>query len=212
MISFKHQIELEGIFLVTLVIVGSIFYVSYKNNHKQQFNVDLSTPAAPAVAEVTALKTTISSQISPDGTKEVVMRVTENSDKTRTYNFSTADENGANEMHIFTKIMDSPSEMSIPFNTWSPDNQYFFIQENAGGTKSVFVFKATGEQFSDTEKYLNATASFSEANTGNIFDEATGWASETLIIINTKKQDGTKGFSYWFEVPSKAIIQLSTEF
>lgn len=212
MVITRRQIELETIFLVTLAAGISLFFVVRKNNYQPQFSIASGVPSMSIQAEVVSPKITVSSQISPDGTKKVIMKVTENSDNTKTYDFSTADENGANEQHVFTKILNLGESMSIPFNTWSPDDKYFFIQENLAGDKSAFVFKATGEPFVGTEKYLDATDSFSKANTGNNFDIATGWASETLIIINTKKPDGEKGFSYWFEVPSKAIIQLSTEF
>lgn len=221
MISLKHQFEIEGVILIAIAVLGSIFYVSYKNNYKPQFNVNLKTPVAPVATEISVLKTIISSQISPDGMKKIIMRAAQNSDNTNTYNFSTADTDGANEKLIFTKILNSSGSMSIPFNAWSPDDKYFFIQENDGNNKSrtdsvldksVFVFKATGATFAEGVAFLDATDSFAKANNGNNFAEATGWASETLIIINTTKQDGSKGSSYWFEVPSKAVIQLSTEF
>lgn len=212
MITIRRQIELETIFLIAIAAGVSMLLVMQRNNYQSQFSIASGVPPLSSSAEVVSSKVTISSQISPDGTKKVIMRVTENSDDTVTYSFSTADENGANEQQVFTKTVDSSSNMTVPFNTWSPDDKYFFVQENTGGNKSVFAFKATGEPFSDSEKYLDATDSFIKQNTGNNFDVATGWASETLIIINTTKADNTKGPSYWFEVPSKAVIQLSTEF
>lgn len=212
MITLRHQLELETFFLLTIAAGVSLFFVMYKNNYQPQFSLASSMPSRQAPAEVIAPKVTLSSQISPDGTKKLIMKATENQDNTTTYEFSTFAEKDADETLVFTKTLDSSKNMTIPFNAWSPDNKYFFIQENSGDNKSIFVFKATGESFSDTEKYFDAAEIFKQKNTGNNFDEATGWASETLIIINTKKEDGAKGFSYWFEVPSKAIIQLSTDF
>lgn len=211
MVITRRQLELESFFLISVVAAASLFFVVYGNNNfKSQFNIISSIPSAPV--EVISPKVTVSSQISPDGTKKVVMKVTQNQDNTSTCDISTTDENGANDQHIFTKVLDSEDKMFVPFNTWSPDDKYFFIEQNAGGIKSIFAFKATGEAFSDTEAYFDVTDLFGQKNTGNNFDEATGWASETLIIINTKKPDNTKGPSYWFEIPSKAVIQLSTEF
>lgn len=211
MVITKRQIEIESIFLLTMVAAVSLFFV-YKNNHQSQFNVASSIPSVQVPVEAVAPKVTVSSQISPDGTKKVIMKITENSDNTSTYDFSTADGNGGNELHIFTQILTATESATIPFNAWAPDNKLFFINKTMGANKSVFVFKATGATFSGGETFLDATDSFTKANTGNNFDVATGWASETLIIINTTKPDNTKGPSYWFEVPSKAVIQLSTEF
>lgn len=208
-----RQIEVESIFLISIVAAASIFFVVQKNNNFQpQLSVASAIPAISVPTEAITSKVTISSQISPDGSKKVVMKVTQNTDDTSTYEFATLDGNGANEKSIFTKTLDSSSNMTVPFNTWSPDNKYFFIQQNTGSDKSIFAFKENGEAFSDTEQYFEVTDLFKMKETGNNFSDATGWASETLIIINTTKEDGEKGPSYWFELPSKAVIQLSTEF
>lgn len=212
MVITKRQLEIETIFLITMAAAVSIFFVVYKNsNFSQQFNA-MSPLASQNEIEVVSPRIITSSQISPDGEKKVIMKVTENLDNTKTYDFSTADESGLNEQHIFTKTLDSLNSITLPFNTWSPDDKYFFVQENLRNVKNVLVFKASGEQFAVGEDHLNVTDSFNQKNTGNNFDTATGWASETLIIMNTTKEDNSKGPSYWFEVPSKAIIQLSTEF
>lgn len=211
MVITKRQVELEAIFLLTAVAAISLFFVLKNNNYRMQFNL-ASVPVMPVQAEVVSPKVIISSQISPDGKKKVMMKITENSDKTKTYDISTADENGANVQFVFTKTLDETRNMVLPFNTWSPDDKYFFVQENDGSNKDVFAFKATGEPFSESDKYFDVTDLFAKRNTGNNFDVATGWASETLIIVNTLKPDNSKGPSYWFEIPSKAVIQLSTEF
>jgi len=213
MITVRRQVELETVFLITMAAAVSLFFVLYRNNNSQgQFNIISSIPFVSVPAEAISPQVSVASQISPDGTKKVIMKITENSDGTKTYDFSTSDENGTNKQYIFTKTLDSLSNMSVPFNTWSPDDKYFFIRESIAGNKGILVFNGSGISFADAESYLEAVDIFNQKNTGNNFDEATGWASETLIIINTKKQDGSKGFSYWFEIPSKAIIPLSTEF
>ncbi|MBI4089186.1 MAG: hypothetical protein HY424_00590 [Candidatus Levybacteria bacterium] len=210
MLTLRHQLELETFFLITVTAAASLFFV-LRNNSQTQFNVSFKMPVAPIEIDASS-KITTSSQISPDGTKKVIMKITKNDDDTSTYDFLTADENNANEQLVFTKILNSTQNMTIPFNTWSPDNKYFFIQENKGSNKSIFVFNAAGAPFATGETYLAASDLFKQKITENNFNEATGWASETLIIINTIKQDNSKGPSYWFEVPSKAVIQLSTEF
>lgn len=214
MITLRRQVELETIFLLAMIAAGSVFFAIYRNNNYQpQFSIVSTVPSSSLVSsEIVSPKVTISSQISPDGVKKVVMKVTENSDGTKTYDISTADENGANEQYIFSKILIASDNLRIPFNAWSPDDKYFFIQGSIDGNKSVMAFNVSGAPFANAETFLDVTNLFTQKNTGNNFDEATGWASETLIIINTRKPEGEKGFSYWFEVPSKAVIQLSTEF
>ena len=202
-----RQIELESIFLISIVAASSLFFVVQRNN---QFNVPVVSINSPLVTP--APEQSVFSQISPDGTREVIMKIVQNKDDTQTYSFYTTDDLGINEQLIFSKTLDMTKNMTIPYNTWSPNNQYFFIEENTASGKNIFAFKASGEEFSQEEKYFDVTDLFRKKNTGNNFSEATGWASESLIIINTTKEDGKKGSSYWFELPSKAIIQLATEF
>jgi len=208
MITLRHQIELESIFLISIVAALSLFFVVQRNN--QGVSVPIVSVDSPLPME--SPEQNIFSQISPDGTKEVIMKIIRNEDDTQTHSFFTTDTSGANEKYIFTRTLEKEANMTIPYNTWSSNNQYFFIQENAKEGTNIFAFKASGEAFSDTEQYFDVTGLFKKKDTGNNFSEATGWASESLIIINTTKEDGTKGPSYWFEIPSKAIIQLSTEF
>ena len=211
--TITKKIELESIFLISLAAIGSLYFVVQRNN-QGQFNfasgIHINSPLA--LNPTKAPRQNIFSQISPDGTKKVIMEITQNSDNTQTYTFFVSDDSELNKKFIFEKNLDDSRKISIPFNTFSSDNKYFFIQESLGNTKSIYSFKVSGESFSETEKYIDVTDLFAKKNTGNNFSEATGWASESLILINTTKPDGSKGPSYWFEVPSKAIIQLSTKF
>jgi len=203
-----RKVELESIFLISIVAALSLFFVVQRNNKGVSVPiVSINSPLAKPDPQQNVF-----SQISPDGTKEVIMKIARNSDDTSAYSFYTADGSGANEKYIFEKMLEKEEGMTIPYNTWSPNNQYFFIEENAKEGKSIFAFKADGEAFSEGEVYFDVTDLFKKKDTGNNFSEATGWASESLIIINTTKEDGSKGPSYWFEVPSKAILILATEF
>lgn len=216
MIGIKRIIEIESLSIITIAAAVSMVVVVY-NNHKQQQNFSATSPVvennsanAQTLPSPSPLpQTDLSSQISPDGTKKVLMKTTHNADGTLTYIVSTSDGSGNNEQQIYTTTLSGSESMHIPFNTWSPDNRYFFIIKN---DKDVMVFRATGEVFANGEAYLDASDAFNARNTGYTLQEATGWASPTLIIINTTTSSNTKGPSYWFEVPSKAIIRLSTEF
>ena len=206
------KIELESIFLISAVAAVSIYFVIQRNNQGQFNGPSMRIASLSSPLSIPAPEHNVFSQISPDGTKEVIMKIVRNQDNTQTYSFYTTDSSGANEKYIFTRTLEKEENMTIPFNTFSSDNKYFFIQENAKETKSIFAFKVSGVAFSETEEYFDVTDLFRIAKTGYNFSEATGWASESLIIINTTKEDKTKGPSYWFEIPSRAIIQLSTEF
>lgn len=213
--TIRHQIELETIsFILFAAFLGSFF--AWRSNQNNQQHIHLTVPIVennttqniitPTVIPTISVETT--SQISPDGTKKLSMKATNNPDGTHSYVFTTADGSGSNEQQIYSTKLNKPETMNIPFNTWSPDNQYVFIQKNG----DALVFKATGEPITTDQTYLDVQDIFNQQNRKDTYKEVTGWASQTLLIVNTVNPDNTKGSSYWFEVPSKAIIQLSSQF
>ena len=117
---------------------------------------------------------------------------------------------GSKKNSIFSKTVLAGTLMEVSPNAWSPDNKYFFITEKSSGSVNYFVFKASGESFSEGEQYIDVAPKFVAKNTGYTLSEITGWDSETLLHIYTKKEDESRGLSFWFEIPSKAIIQLAS--
>lgn len=187
-----------------VVGVSSAFYLRY---YKPQTRV---LPAPPALAEV---REEVGSQISSDGNMNLTMKtIISPANNTKTYTFYTSDGEDNNKQLVFSKILDTTSSMTIPFNTWSPDNKHFFIVERGTAEDKVFVFNAGGEPFEGGQKYLDLTDPYKKSGNTNKFEEATGWAAPGLVIFNTTTPDGVRGPSFWFEVPSRAIIQLGLQF
>ena len=193
------------------------FIVSLYVNTPQSFTVFARIPntqTPPVSPTISPAKPRTVSQTSSDGKKKIIMAEIQNADTTKTYYISVADSADIHASTVFTKTLDATKTMTLPYNAWSPDNQYFFLQEQTttGIVTRVFVLHNTGKPFASGETHLDAVEAFTNRNTGYTFSQATGWASETLIIINTTTSENKKGPSFWFEVPSTAIIQLSTEF
>lgn len=214
----RQTIELDTILLISAsLMVGFLFslYFGHKPNTRS-FHLpvmqDFQKPTATPTPTIIPIPTVITqSQTSPDGAKNLTMTIHSNQDGSKIYAF-TVSGNTNNQQLIYTTTLPATENMSIPFNTWSPQNNYFFLQQNTKDSSTALVFKANGQPFPNGENYYNVSTVFGAKNTGNTYQETTGWASETLLIINTTRPDGSKGLSYWFEIPSKAIIQLATEF
>lgn len=212
------QIEVEtGILFIVAAVVGVSF--ALYSGHRPQLPTKIYLPimqanmASPSTLTPTPFipKPVVTTQISPDGTKELSMTVTTNTDSTKTYLFATSNIDGSNQKIVYT-LANTTDLMNIPFNTWSPDDVYLFITRNTSLGDEAFVIRADGQPVSETESTSNVTTIFTAKNTGNIYQETTGWASNTLLIVNTRHQDGSKGPSYWVEIPSDAVIELSTQF
>jgi hypothetical protein len=164
------------------------------------------TPALIAKSYIPSVSNT--SQISSDGTKTATLRTIQNNDGTDTYDITSSD----STTFMFSKTLPANESISIPYNTWSPDNRYFFIQENTGTNADVMVFNDNGDPFGNNVQYLDLSADFSKDAPNALFDQASGWAADNLIVILTKNSDGSEGTSYWYGVPDESITPLATKF
>lgn len=113
---------------------------------------------------------------------------------------------------IFTSTVPAETTMEIPRNTFSPDGKYVFLKETAFGETHYLVLSTSGTPLTKDGQTLDITGRFGEKYPDYVITEATGWGGVGLIVFNTSKKDGSRGPSFWFEVPSGAFIQLSSQF
>jgi hypothetical protein len=176
-----------------------------------QKSVPTTVPTnAPSLAPLISLLpvTSTTSQISSDGSQKVTIKTIQNRDATTTDEIFT----GTMTQPIYNISLNTTESISIPFNTWSPDNTYFYILENSVEGEKILVFHADGSPFGNGQSYLDLAAAYAKYGSNDTFDAATGWAGYNIIVINTKASDGSQGTSYWFEVPDGSIIPLATKF
>lgn len=143
---------------------------------------------------------------SPDGTAKLIMQ-TKTLSNTVSYAFSVSDIEESNKQLIFSTD-GKKGEFSFTPNAWSPDNAYFYTIKNQDNGVNGLVFRKTGEDFSGGQKYLDVLSVFTTKYPQYRITSITGWDSETLLHLRTVKDDGAKGPSFWFEIPSTAVLQL----
>ena len=210
------------LFIIVFIVAGAFLVMrSAKTNQNQPFFPALLLPTpTPAMQETNVH--------SGDGTMQLIMKTEKKRGGSRTYSFVATDISGNNPKPLLTKTVPPGGTMIIPQNTWTPDNKLVFLQENDPATSAamlgslgIFVLKASGEpfvrqladqgkSFADNQQYLDVTSLWTQRKINYTFRSATGWASPTLLIITTNKEDGTRGPSYWFDVPSRAFLQLAS--
>lgn len=192
----QKQIITIGVVIVTVGIILAIGYQK-RNLTNQVETLIVTEPVTEKVGEVRSL----------DGIATLILERTINkNDQTQIYSFKTADASSP----IFTKTVSLSTSMALPANSWSPGNKYVFIEEkNEQGERNYLVLKASGEPVAKDQPYYNVGALFTAKKIKYILSEATGWASPTLLILTTKKDQENSGPSFWFEIPSKAFLQLS---
>lgn len=237
----KKYLGLDALLFIIVGAFFGLYMVTYVKNQPTQFHSDaafpplqtftqptapiqsatqtlIQTPApkatttpiqTPAIITSLAPTTTNStSQISPDGIQNVSIQTVQNKYGTQTDNIFTANA----PQPIYSKTLSAGENLSIPFNTWSPDNKYFFLQDYTSSGQKILVFQADGTPFANSQSYLDLSATYAKYGSSDTFDQATGWGGYNLIVINTKAADGMQGTSYWYELPYGSIIPLATKF
>ncbi len=121
-----------------------------------------------------------------------------------THTLFIADGDGGNRRVLFSK---TGGAISLPANSWAPDNAYVFIKQSEP-TTTFLALKASGEPFASGEQYLDVAALFATKQPQLLFKEATGWDGIGLMHVTSTTTQGAKGPSFWFDVASKSFLHL----
>lgn len=213
--SFKKVIFI-AIFFLIISGIGFVYLLMQQDNDNKESLLPKPETAKDEIIDLQIQKQIAfepkietSSVNSPDGKYRIIMDKTSLDNLLEEYSFSVEDLSTKNTIPIFKKNLSSDWIFELPLNSWSPDNKYVFIKEKTS-VAAFFVFKASGEPFFDDKQYIDVLQSFEEKNKNYKLADVTGWDSPTLLHLLTKGEDGRAGPSFWFEVPSKAVIQLSS--
>ncbi len=208
--TIHHSRLLAILFCLGSLITGVLIVLRY-----QTFTQILSLWGNRETSRVQSLTSGIVASVKPqvqdvhssDGSMNLKM-LTEVQDSQITVAFTVSQISGENPRVLFTRNIAKTKSMGIPYNTWSPDNKYVFLQEKNGEQVTFLVFNVTGENFVN-DKYLDIGSFFSQKITDYQMTGVTGWASNTLLIVTTSDKTGQKGPSFWFDITSRAFIQLA---
>jgi hypothetical protein len=192
------------VFILVAIAVGVI---SLSSGKSQKPEASFAASRLPKVSSPSPVPVTYheSKTVSPDGKMTLVMNEKKGSE-TSLWTFSVADD------QIFKEALPVGVQLSVPLNTFSPDNKYVFLKKESSGLTSYLVLITNGKSISENSQALEFTPLFYEKYPDFKITEVTGWAAPNLLIINTNKLDGEEGPSFWFELPAKSFIQLSNRF
>ncbi len=199
----KHQSKI--IILASLLISGAVVFFALRP--KAQSSVNIPGPAPIANVEASQLATVGS----PDGKMSLTMKQDKGRDSV-TYTFLVTGESNGLQKQIFTKTVPTGTVLSIPYNSFSPDNKYVFLKETDPNQTSYFVMTVSGDPVAKDVQFFDISSLFMNKYSDYKITDVTGWGDPALVIINTDKKDGGTGPSFWFEVPSQSFIQLSQRF
>jgi len=197
--------QFKFIVLICLAISAvSIFYIWRSQPREAQETSKFPPPEAAANPEKENMVT------SPDGKWKINLK-TEKGKEAETFRFFITGPEVANK-EIFVKTVATGSSISIPANTFSPDDKYFFLKETTQGGVSYTVFTTSGDPMREGVQNVDFVPLFTTKHENYKITDATGWGGMNLIVFNTDKAEGGMGPSFWYEVPSGAFILLNNRF
>ncbi len=206
----KHESKtLFFIIVATGIILAFLTQQSYRLDSRVFSTLpDFLTPT-PTIIIPGPIQTTLMD--SPDGTRALTMEKQQIKDNVK-YSFFTSIKSEKTKQLIFRKEGVLSQNLSIPHNTWSPDNIYFFLKEATPTVNNYYVFFTSGNSFSDSSEYLNIQSLFTEKVSDYTILDVTGWAAPNLLIVNAKKNQSERKVSFWFNVTNQSFILLGTYF
>lgn len=196
--SYKHLFVLIFVF----VVVSFVTFYSVGSNQLKEANTTINTPP-----KIIPISKEVREVPSPDGTMNLIMETLDKGEGAVDYSFFVASGEGKDKKPLFT-AKDKKNTFSLSQNAWSPDNTYLYLLRKENGLQNALVFRANGEEFSLGKPYLALLPVFTKRITEYVVSDVTGWDSPTLLHVNTRKDALTKGPSFWFEIPSTALLQL----
>lgn len=184
-----------GFIVMFCTIIGlGLFLVLINLNKSVVLSVEPPITSQPVLEPVKL------SQVSPDGTHTVSLST-----------ISGITEILVNDEVVIRRPVESGLDLLIPFNTWSPDDKYFFLHEKRLDSDEYLVMMKNGKYFADESPSLKVKELFAIVHPETTIVDVTGWAAPTLLIINAKNSSETN-MSYWFDVTTHKFIRLSNYF
>ena len=125
--------------------------------------------------------------------------------------FSVQDKTGS-QTEIYSEVVPTGNNLSVPYNTFSPDDKYLFLKESTPSQTYYYVLATNGKPVTGSQNTLEISSLFYAKYTDFTITDVTGWGGINILVVNTNNKDGSQGPSFWFEVPGGGFTRLSTRF
>lgn len=191
------------ILFITLIVITLLVVLQF---NKKQSQTVITSAAPPIVVTPIQLETS-DVMDSPDGSKTLTL---EKKGQFLTIFVSSKTDN--KKIQIYKEETVGQDKLEIPYNSWSPDNAYFFLKEKNPEYNNYFVFQSAGDLFPNNLPYVSIQELFNKNTPDYSIEDVTGWGGINLIVINTKNTTDNRKVSFWLDVPSQSFIQLGTYF
>jgi|GEM_PF-2404602 len=198
----QSKLIIAACFIISAMSVG---YVLWGRAQKNPVQTNFPPPFAAATEPSGNVVT------SPDGKWTLTSKETKHKDST-SYSFKAMNTKDGTQKEIYTAELSTGETLTIPLNTFSPDDKYVFLMQTATSGSAYFALTVSGDPIAKDAQTIDFSSLFAAKYSNYKITDATGWGGMNLIVFNTDKATGGQGPSFWFDVPSHSIIQLSNRF
>lgn len=193
--------------ILTLIWVGYLWFSGSKNVPQTVLTKNILTIKTPAPSP-TPVPTVITAS---DGKMSLTLKTTKLDEKTK-YSVILTDIKSGKTTELYYENLDSASSITIPENTFAPDDKYIFIKKNSATQKEYIVLSTSGKNFKNEQKTVEISSLFNDKYEDYKITDITGWAAPDLIIVNTDTTEGKTGPSFWFDTNSFSFTRLTNRF
>jgi|SRR3990172_2634416 len=206
----KHRSKFFTIFTIagSLLTAGLVVLSSMRVKNEVPVTSDF---ALEAKLKEPAKETTVD-YLSPNGKATLTMKNGKELKGVITQTFLIASEEDKTPVEIFKKDSNPDYLISVPDNSFSPDNKYIFLKYEEAGKNRYIVIRTDGEDLGKDIETIEIESLFSEKYPDFVITDVTGWGSYSLIVVNSDTKEGKTGPSWWFDLSNFSFIRLSSRF
>lgn len=206
--NFFLYFLLSGLVLAISLLLLSSFKAANEVSAPSLVSADVPKP----LPQEEPKKDEVVDILSPDGKTTLRMKNGKETGGTILQSFYIITENNNDPEIIFTKVSPSDNLISVPYNTFSPNDKYILLKYEKSGEVKYLVLSTDGKEIQENSKPVEITELFYKAFPEFIITDVTGWGGYTVIVVNTDTKDGKTGPSWWLDMTNLSFIRLSTRF
>ncbi len=206
----KHRNKFFTIFIIagTFLTAGMAIWGSLKVKNE----VPVTTNFALEANTENPVKDEKVDILSPDGKATLTVKNIRETSGLVSQTFYVSSDADKTLVKIFEKKSNPENLVTVPDNTFSPNNKHLFLKYEEGGTTRYIVMRTDGKDIKEGSHTVEIGSLFSEKHPDYVITDVTGWGSYSLIVVNTNTKDDKTGPSWWFDLSNFSFIRLSSRF
>lgn len=201
----RSNILISFMVLATIFIGGLVLWSGFKISHNTENINDKAAEVTPNPDLTDTME-----YPAPDGKMSLTV-VNKPDGETIKQTFTVKNTKEAKEINLYQETVTKDNIITVPFNTFSPDDKYIFLKRGKEKPE-YFVLRTDTQDLVNKQKTVNIVETFDKKYQDLVVSDVTGWGGINLIVVNSDTMDGKTGPSFWFDMSNLSFIRLTNRF